>query len=133
MDNRQVGQSSQTTSSDIGARDPTADNSEKNKTIDDMGKLRNSSPFDGDEGAPQGPTTTDEVLIIVRNAHSDEPDVHHKESGHSPKYRVDGAATISLGFLASPAIIAICSPSQCLAFWNRVTANVVAITHFHQS
>ena len=58
-----------------------------------MGKPRNSSPFNGDdEGAPQGPTTTDEVFIIVWYAHSDEPDVHHKESGHSPKYRVDGAA-----------------------------------------
>lgn len=93
MDNRQVSQSSQTTSGDIGACDPTADDSEEDETIDDMGKPHHTSPFNGnDEGASQGATTTGEIFIIVRYAHSDEPDIDHEEGGHPPKYRVDGAA-----------------------------------------
>lgn len=93
MDNRQISQSSETTARDIGARDTTADDSEEDETIDDMGKPHQTSPFNGnDEGTSQGATSADEVLVVIRYTHSDEPYINHKEGGHSPKYRVDGAA-----------------------------------------
>lgn len=93
MDDRQISQSSQTTSGDIGTRDPTADNSEEDEPIDDMGKPHYTSPFNSnDERASQGATTADEVFIIVWYAHSDEPDIYYEKGGHPPKYRVDSAA-----------------------------------------
>lgn len=93
VDNRQVSQSSQTTTGNIGARDPTADDGEEDKPIGDMREPHHSGPFNGnDEGAPQGTTTIDEIFIIVWYAHSDDPDIDHKKGGHSPKYRINGVA-----------------------------------------
>ena len=69
---------------------PITDDRDEYETIDYMSQPHHVGSLNGDnKWTAHGATTVDEVFIIIRYTHPDEPDVHHKESDHSPIDRFD--------------------------------------------
>lgn len=90
MDEVCVRKCSETATRNINAGDTATDDCQEYKTVNNMGQPHDTCSFDGNnEGASECASAVYEVVVVVRDAHSHQPDVHDEEGKHAPEDWID--------------------------------------------